>query len=168
MQLLCTCWVAVMFSCLRSKPLRKISTPGSLARLFKEVGFTSQYCAKQVNCIALLLMLEGCSLKKKQTKQTNIVGSMNFEPCLYRFLGVKEAIVISSLFQLIEPSRSQDINEVTNNACWILCFNRETISMSIFFYNTIHRWTTRKATQKESCCSGLFCVTWHLVDICAQ
>lgn len=69
MQLRCTCWAAVMFSCLRSKPLRKISTPGSLARLFKEVGFTSQYCATQMNCIAsLLLLLEGCSFEKKTPK----------------------------------------------------------------------------------------------------
>lgn len=63
-----------MFSCLRSKPLRKISTPGLSARLFKEVGFTSQYCAKQVNSIASLL-LEGGSLKKIP-EQTNIVGNM--------------------------------------------------------------------------------------------
>lgn len=38
MQHLCTCWVLVMHSCLRSKPLTKSSTPGLLVRLFREVS----------------------------------------------------------------------------------------------------------------------------------
>lgn len=84
---------------------------------------------------------------------------MNFEPCLYRFLGVKEAIVISSLFQLIELSRSQDINEVTNNACWILCFNRETISMSIFFTIQYTDEQQGKQLERKNYFSGLSCVT---------
>lgn len=43
MRHLCICWVVVMYSCLRWKPLRKISTPGSLARLYREVGLIPRY-----------------------------------------------------------------------------------------------------------------------------
>lgn len=44
-QLLCTCWAAGTFNCLRSKPLRMIFAPGSLARLFREVSFVSHHCS---------------------------------------------------------------------------------------------------------------------------
>lgn len=44
-QLLCICWAAGMFSCLRSRPLRMISTPGSSDRLFRKVSLVSHHCS---------------------------------------------------------------------------------------------------------------------------
>lgn len=45
-QLLYTCWAAGTFSCLRSRHLRMTSTPGLLARLFREVSFVSHRCSR--------------------------------------------------------------------------------------------------------------------------
>lgn len=65
MQDLCICWAVAIINFLRSRSLRKISIPGLLVRLYREVGFTPA-TLKQIKQM-LSFTDSSCNSIKKQT-----------------------------------------------------------------------------------------------------
>lgn len=91
MQHLCICWAVVMYSCLRSKHLTKISTPGLLARLYREVSLIPHY-SKLWNYLFII------------TNTATKVAHTTFNSPVVLFVSCKRVFAVSTYSSLGQPT----------------------------------------------------------------